>query len=669
MNKRKSLKNTLLFKIIAYAAIVILLITSINIWQEYRNITSLTYDVLAGESVTYSSEISGWWSKIEERVQRTADIIKNVPGMSADNTLNLLLMLTANDPDSQDIYIAFGNENLFLDGSGWVPDSDFVFTDRVWYTGALSKNGDIFTSDPYLDASTGNTCLACSVMVRDGVVLSADVNFGKVTEMTDSFESISSDTRYYIINKDSGKVLASSEKNAIDEVITSSSDPVLAGLSSVFSGMDTSSTTDGSRIATASTGAGKMMFAATDIEDTSWAVVSAVPYSIITSSIVNAVGITLLSTIICLLLLSILIYIIIRGAINPVTKITESITEISRGDFTVNITPEGNNEITTLAESLNDYKEKMRSTINSLTGIAGSMNRRADDCYDISHTLADANKNQSQSIERLNGTLGSMNGSIEDIAHAADALAITSGELSGKADDVMKLCSETLDASSTGKEEMELMTRNVNTLDTTIGELTSLIKETARSVEEITGITETINAISSQTNLLSLNASIEAARAGEAGKGFAIVATEVGVLANQSAEATETIRSLVEDITRNIENINAKADAAGKDMEACIKGVEGANSSFDIIYGDVEKATDGIRIITSGIEKIDQVASQNAASTKEQVTDINEVLSLSDTILQEAGKLKVETDNITTVSEKLGGYSKEINKDLSAYTV
>ena len=29
-----------------------------------------------------------------------------------------------------------------------------------------------------------------------------------------------------------------------------------------------------------------------------------------------------------------------------------------------------------------------------------------------------------------------------------------------------------------------------------------------------------------------------------------------------------------------------------KDMEACLKGVEGANQSFDQIYGDVEKAAE-----------------------------------------------------------------------------
>lgn len=667
--KRKSLKKSLLSKIIIYVAIIIVIITQISIKLASDNIQSLTNNILARESATYANSVHAWWSNIEERVLQTANVVRNIPEPSHEDMLAMLLKITSLDPDSQDVYMAFGDDNTFLDGSGWVPDDTFEFTDRPWYKGALEKKGEIYSSEPYVDASTGKTCLACAIMVRENLVLSSDINFDKVAEMVNGFESISPDAKYYIINKDTKDILISNVADSVGQTLADTTDPVAAGVATVFDSLNMTVDGGGDKVVTVKTAAGGMMVTATDIEDTSWAIVSAVPSSLLSNAILKVMYITFASAILLLALLSWLIYYIISKAINPVTTVTERITDISKGDFTVTLVPEGNNEITTLSESLNEYIEKMRATLNSLSSISGAMNSRAGECFDISHTLSDANQNQGESIEKLNSTLSDMNASIEDIAHAATELAATSGQLAQNAENVKSLCDETLEASAKGKDEMESMTRNVSTLNDTISDLTTLIRATAKSVEEITGITETINAISEQTNLLSLNASIEAARAGEMGKGFAVVATEVGTLANQSSNATETIRRLIEDITKNIVDINKKADICAQDMEACMSGVEGANESFNLIYGDVAKATEGIIEIASGIERINDVASNNAATTQEQASNINEVLGLSDMIVSENNRLRSETESITNISENLNQYSDEINSDLSQYTV
>ncbi len=104
-------------------------------------------------------------------------------------------------------------------------------------------------------------------------------------------------------------------------------------------------------------------------------------------------------------------------------------------------------------------------------------------------------------------------------------------------------------------------------------------------------------------------------------------------------------------------------------MEACLSGVEGANESFNNIYTDVAKAAEGIVEIANAIERINSVASSNAATTKDQAMSINEVIELSDMIVTESTKLREETQNITSISENLNQYSDEINSDLSQYTV
>lgn len=669
MKKRKSLKKSLLSRIIIYVAIVIVIITQISIKLAADNIQALTNGILERESITYAAEIHNWWNSITERVEQTADVIRNTPDLSYDDARNMLLKLTELDTDSQDIYMAYGESMTFLDGSGWIPDDTFVFTDRPWYQGAMAAKGRIYSSEPYVDVSTGKTCLACAIMIRDNVVLSSDINFDKVVEKVSAFSSISDKTKYYIVNKQSKDILISSELSCVGETLDSTSEPVAAALAKIFDSMDKNATTTGGKVVTQKAGSGTFMYTATDIEGTSWTVVSAAPNSLLSDAILKVMIITFISGIVLIGIISALIYIIINKAINPVTTITKRITDISRGDFTVKITPEGNNEITTLAESLNEYINNMRSTLNSLSDISGKMSNSAGECYNISHTLADANNNQGESIEKLNSTLNDMNSSIDEVARAATELAGTSGQLAENAEEVRGLCTEMLDASSKGRDEMQAMTQNVTTLNKTISELTALIRDTARSIEEITGITDTINAISEQTNLLSLNASIEAARAGEMGRGFAVVAAEVGSLANQSSEATVTIRNLIDGVTGNIADINKKAEICLKDMEATLHGVDGANSSFEQIYDDVAKATKGIGEIAAGVERINDVASNNAATTEQQAAGINEVLGLSNMIVSESSKLRTETDNITSISESLNQYSEVINSDLSKYTV
>lgn len=667
--KRKSLKKVLLTQIIAFVTVIIIIITILNVVIQTMKIKRLTEQILARESISYANEIYSWWSGIEERVRRTAEVYQNIPEMSDEETLSMLLKLTEEDPDSQDIYIGDGNTGVFLDGSGWTPDPGFVFLERGWYTGALEKNGELNTSEPYVDAATGKTCLACSVKIGDKKVLSSDVVFDKVAARISDFKSSSGDAVYYFINKDTKDVLVSSNPDSVGQKLGESADGILMGLNKVFDSMDTTNSIEAEKVMTTSSPAGKMMYVATDIPKTTWVVVSAVPYSHVSSSVRNTIISTSGIALMLLAVLAILLFVIITRFLNPVSKVTKGITDISKGNFKVSIRPEGNNEITTLGESLNGYIDNTREMLLGLANISNDMNTSAGECYNISNSLFSSNKKQGESINKLNSTLSAMNIKIDEIDNAAGELAETSKSLAQNAEDVKSLCVETMKSSKNGKDEMVSMTKNVNTLNATMNELAEIIRAAAKSVEEITGITETINNISEQTNLLSLNASIEAARAGEQGRGFAIVATEVGNLAKQSSEATEHIRELVKEITGNITDVNAKADKCMQDMNECLHGVESTNNSFDSIYSDLIKATEGIIEITGGISKINNVANANAASTKEQVSRINEILDLSDKIVSESNRIMSETGSITNISENLNKYSDSIKADLSKYNL
>lgn len=87
----------------------------------------------------------------------------------------------------------------------------------------------------------------------------------------------------------------------------------------------------------------------------------------------------------------------------------------------------------------------------------------------------------------------------------------------------------------------ELSTKISQGVDSLEG-VRSLSEKLTVAAQNIGTIVDTIRHIAGQTNLLALNATIEAARVGDAGRGFAVVAKEVGKLATESQNSSETIR-------------------------------------------------------------------------------------------------------------------------------
>lgn len=665
--KRKSLKSILLVRVLIAVALIIVIITEYNMNRQSEQIKSLSMALLARDSVAYSREIENWWGLIESRVEMMAEIWKSSPGMSYDQSRKILTALTESDADSQDIYMAFGTSGKFLDGSGWEPDDSFVFTDRPWYKGAVSANGEVFSSDPYVDASTGKTCLACSILVRDGVVLSSDVVFDKMNEKLDAFESSSDEVKIYIINSATGDILLSNDESVVGASINSSDDPVVSGLSTIFTSLDISMTYNTDKVQIIKTDAGKMMYVATGVEGTSWVVASATPYSFVMDPTYASLNVSLLITLVCLAGLAAFLFFVIKKYLEPVSVVTGRIGDITGGDFTAKVDAQGNNEITTLSEQLNDYIERMKGMLLHITGISEDMSGSAQQCLDISGSLSRSNASQGESIETLNEYISNLSDSVDDVANAATELAGVSSSLAAGSDEVRKLCTETVRSSESGRDEMKGMTESVRVLNNTIDELTHIIRTTAETVDEIKGITSTISDISSQTNLLSLNASIEAARAGEMGRGFAVVASEVGALANQSSSAAAHISTLVETITGNIANINRKADDCLVDMKKCLEVVDHSNESFDSIIKDITKATEAITGIADGIEKINDVAAGNAAATQEQGATLTQILELSETIVHDSDKISEETESLIDVSGKLNGYSSDIESNLDSF--
>lgn len=100
----------------------------------------------------------------------------------------------------------------YLDGIGWVPDEDYVPTERVWYTDAVAADGKPAMISPYLDAQTGTIMISISRLLYDKEsVISLDISLGTLQSLTEMI-NISGHGYGFIIDR-SGFVIAHSDSS------------------------------------------------------------------------------------------------------------------------------------------------------------------------------------------------------------------------------------------------------------------------------------------------------------------------------------------------------------------------------------------------------------------------------------------------------------------------
>ena len=142
-----------------------------------------------------------------------------------------------------------------------------------------------------------------------------------------------------------------------------------------------------------------------------------------------------------------------------------------------------------------------------------------------------------------------------------------------------------------------------------IGETVVKLSEQSRAIEDII---DAVQDIADQSNLLAVNASIEAARAGDHGKGFAVVASEIKSLADQSKQATEQVRHILDDTKKWVSAVVMATEQGGKAVEAGVTQSVTAGEAIQSLADSVSSASQAASVIDAsaqqGFAGLDQVS-------------------------------------------------------------
>ena len=358
------------------------------------------------------------------------------------------------------------------------------------------------------------------------------------------------------------------------------------------------------------------------------------------SSVSSAIKLSVAAITVALLVVAGMGYFMLNNIRGSLNLIRDSVSSVEANlDFTQRIKVLREDEIGLTAQALNRLLDKLQGNLRTILQRSESVAHSANQMATTSGEVAIASGHQSESASNMAATVEQMTVSINlvgDRAQEADRLSSDSGRLAVSGESVI---GKTVD--------------DINQIAETVNLAADRIRELVDDSQRISSVVAVIKEVADQTNLLALNAAIEAARAGEQGRGFAVVADEVRKLAERTSTSTQ-------EISQTIESMRSSADEVARRMETVVsevgRGVESAG-----------KASDAIAQIGAGSRDTVDIVQEISSAIREQASAMTTIAQQVERIAQMSEESSAAADNSAHVAKELDHLATEMQQIVSAY--
>ena len=509
---------------------------------------------------------------------------------------------------NKNIYdILYGNEipyrdgGLFVNGISPYPDT-YDQTSRLWYKGALTKNG-IFITEPYVDANTGGICITLALAVYTNNSLKGVIGIDFL-EMNNISKKVISENQVNIMTS-AGLYMSHQNKDYIfNNNYNVYNEPLFK---------DAKSIEDPNKAVMQIVG--NEWYTIKPLRDTPYKIVIRGNMNAINNRIRNIMLAYLLVIIILIAIQTSLAFFVVIPISQMLDKAMNSIDQMSKGNFIID--SQDNENKNDKSGSLVSYVNNMKNTIGNvvlkLQSNLNTINNEIENISSSSEYLSDRSNTQAAAIEELTVSMQSLSSSIKEIS---------SNSLQAK-----DKSSKIMDTTTTGVEA--------------VNEISAHMHEISESSKKISEITKLIQSIAFQTNILALNAAVEAARAGEQGRGFAIVASEVRSLAQTVNEAANNITSIVEETVKRVEIGNESANKSSSILNTINDLVKEMENELQYISQSIMQEEDGIAQMNIAIKELNNITQENSSLATQNSASSSEISNMSQDIIREIEYFKV----------------------------
>ncbi|WP_053217242.1 methyl-accepting chemotaxis protein [Virgibacillus senegalensis] len=305
-----------------------------------------------------------------------------------------------------------------------------------------------------------------------------------------------------------------------------------------------------------------------------------------------------------------------------------------------------------LVEKLEETFHSIEEGTATLESNIGNFNTNISTIYDSSHNILDSVQQMAAGIQEEANSVSLVSESMGSSLEKTNQTIAISQQIADQSDVMNNKVQD-------GWDKIQRVTEHFTTVNSAIGTTAVTVSDLQSSLETVNSLLEGIKQIAEQTNLLALNAAIESARAGEQGKGFAVVADEVRKLAEQSANITVDITEVTNTLfhkSQEAQDKSSQGESAVEEGQKLLTEVsqffeemkdsfQGTNEQLSLGMEEIKSATDNFVHIQSQIENVANISEENAASTQEIVSTLeneHELIAVINDAVAEINKLSGE---------------------------